>query len=156
MRVLGIDPGYDRLGVALIEKQNNQETVLFSTCIETDADTELAERLVTLGGELETILTTYQPELVGVETLFFNKNIKTALGVAHARGVILFLVKRAGIPILELSPQQIKVAVTGYGNSDKTAVTMMIKQLAANVPQHAHDDEYDAIAAGITALAHYR
>lgn len=156
MRVLGIDPGYDRLGVALIEKQNNQETVLFSTCIETNAATALADRLGTLGTALENILTIHQPDLLGVETLFFNKNIKTALGVAHARGVILFLAQRAGIPILELSPQQIKVAVTGYGGSDKTAVTMMIKQLAANVPPHAHDDEYDAIAAGITALAHYR
>lgn len=156
MRALGIDPGYDRLGVAIIERQADTDTVVFSTCIETDATADMPARLGTLGTELETILATYQPELVGVETLFFNTNIKTALGVAQARGVVLYLVSQRQLPIFELSPQAIKVALTGYGKSDKQAVTMMVRQLVQNVPETAHDDEYDAIAAGITALAHYR
>ena len=156
MRVLGIDPGYDRLGVAIVEKQADTETVVYSSCIETDANTDLATRLATLGTALEKVINTYNPELIGIETLFFNKNIKTALNVAHARGVVLYIAGQKKLSIIELSPQQIKVAVTGYGNSDKTAVTTMVHQLANNVPNKAHDDEYDAIAAGITALAHYR
>lgn len=158
MRALGIDPGYDRLGVAIIEKPTGteKETVIFSTCVETDSSADLATRLVSLETELQQIIDTYAPEIIGIETLFFNKNIKTALKVAHARGVILHTAARAHLHIIELSPQQIKVAVTGYGNSDKHAVTTMVQQLADNVPKTAHDDEYDAIAAGITALAHYR
>lgn len=156
MRALGIDPGYDRLGVAVIEIEHDTETVLFSTCIETDATASIPERLTQLGSEMESIIQTHSPDILGIETIFFNKNIKTAIGVAQARGVVLYLACKAQLPIIELSPQQIKVAVTGYGNSDKTAVTMMVRQLARNVPINAHDDEYDAIAVSITALAHYR
>lgn len=156
MRALGIDPGYDRLGVAVIEIEHDTETVLFSTCIETDATATIPDRLAQLGSETESIIRTHSPDILGIETIFFNKNIKTAIGVAQARGVVLYLASQARLPIIELSPQQIKVAVTGYGNSDKAAVTMMVRQLARNVPTNAHDDEYDAIAVGITALAHYR
>lgn len=156
MRILAIDPGYDRLGVAVIEKQNQQEVVLFSTCIKSSATHTFSERLHTIGSELERIITNHQPTLLAVETLFFNKNVKTALQVAHARGVIMYVASTHKLAIMELSPQQIKVAVTGYGNSDKQAVTMMVKQLARNVPESVLDDEYDAIAVGITALAHYR
>ena len=154
MKVIGIDPGYDRLGVAIIEKQNGRETVLFSTCIETDKKQTLPERHKAAGDALQSILATYQPDLLGIETLFFNKNVKTAIGVAEARGVILYLAQAAGCRVVEVSPQQVKVAVTGYGKSDKEAVWTMVKRLAAGVPETALDDEYDAIAVGITALAH--
>jgi crossover junction endodeoxyribonuclease RuvC len=93
---------------------------------------------------------------VAVETLFFNKNAKTAIGVAQARGIIVFLGKQAGSDVREFGPQEIKVAVTGYGNSDKSAVISMVKRLIKNAPEVGHDDEYDAIAVGITALAHHR
>ncbi len=156
MRALGIDPGYDRLGVAVIEKINGTETVLFSTCIETPKTADLPDRLLAAGEALREIIATYEPTVVGVETLFFNKNVKTAIGVAQARGVILFLAKQAGCTICELSPQQIKVAITGYGNSDKQAVWEMTKRLVKHVPDSAHDDEYDAIAVGVTTLAHQR
>ncbi len=154
MKVLGIDPGYDRMGVAVLEKQDGREVLLHSDCILTNKNLALSERLFTLGTELSALLEKHRPEAVAVETLFFNKNIKTAIGVAEARGIIVYLAKKFGCVVYEYGPQEIKVAVTGYGNSDKTAVIMMVKKLVENVPETALDDEYDAIAVGITALAH--
>lgn len=156
MKVLAIDPGYDRLGMAVIEHGAGGENLLFSNCFLTDKNADLNDRLYTLGVECERILTLYKPEAVAIETLFFNKNIKTGIGVAQARGVIIYTAKKHGAVVYEFSPQEIKVAATGYGKSDKQAVIMMVKKLVKNVPENALDDEYDAIAVGITCLAHHR
>jgi crossover junction endodeoxyribonuclease RuvC len=156
MKVLAVDPGYDRLGVAVVEKQEGKETVVYSSCIETDKKTELNDRLHIVGSEFQKLLDEYSPDAVGIETLFFNKNVKTAIGVAQARGIIIYLAKSAGCAVFEHGPQEIKIAVTGYGKSDKNAVIDMVKRLVLNVPEKALDDEYDAIAVGITTLAHYR
>ncbi len=156
MRVLAIDPGYDRVGVAVLEKSAGKEILLYSTCIETLKTDDLSERLLQIGNAVTKIITEYSPTAVAIETLFFNKNIKTALGVAQARGVIIFLAKQAGCAVYEFGPQEIKIAITGYGKSGKDAIIAMVKRLIENAPQKALDDEYDAIAVGITAIAHYR
>jgi len=155
MKVLAIDPGYDRLGVAVMEYQADKEIIIYSTCIETDKKSELTERLYEIGKIVSTLLLKYKPDTVAVETLFFNKNIKTAIGVAEARGIIIYLAKQAKCQLYEFGPQEIKIAVTGYGKSDKQAVFAMIKRLLPDVPPKALDDEYDAIAVGITCLAQY-
>lgn len=156
MKVLAIDPGYDRLGIAVLEQKDGKETLLFSSCVETDKNADMPVRIEQVGKAISNALTEYAPDMVAVETLFFNKNIKTAIGVAQIRGVILFLAQSAGCTICEFGPQEIKVAVTGYGKSDKNAVIDMVKRLVKNAPKTALDDEYDAIAVGITAIAHYR
>lgn len=156
MRILAIDPGYDRVGVAILEKVAGADTLLFSTCITTSKTASLPERIFALGGELEEILKIHTPTMVALETLFFNKNIKTGIGVAEARGAILYIAQQYGCSVREFSPQEIKVAVTGYGKSDKAAVIQMVKRLLKNVPETALDDEYDAIATGLTCLAHHR
>ena len=155
MRVIAIDPGYDRLGVAIMENTSGTEVLLHSCCIESSRQEELPERLVVIGTEFVRLLKEYKPDAMGIETLFFNKNVKTAIGVAQARGVLLFLAKQASCVVYEFSPQQIKVAVTGHGNSDKKAVIDMILRLVKNAPAKALDDEYDAIAVGVTCLATY-
>lgn len=155
MKVLAIDPGFDRCGVAVLERENGRETVRYSNCITTNKSDTLAERLVTIGRAIEKILTEHKPDTVAIETLFFNKNITTAIGVAQARGAILYIAKKNNCTIYEFGPQEIKVAVTGYGKSDKTAVYDMIKRLVTNIPPKALDDEYDAIATGVTCLAHH-
>ncbi len=153
MRVLAFDPGYDRLGVAVMEKTNGKEILIHSECVTTDRTDTMPERLHIIGSRIETLTHEFHPDHVALETLFFNKNQKTAIAVAEVRGIILFLARKAGCSIAEFSPQEIKVAVTGYGKSDKSAVTGMVKRLVPNVPDTALDDEYDAIAVGITALA---
>ena len=155
MRVIALDPGYDRLGVAVMENTEGVETLLFSTCIESNRQDELPERLLTIGSAFQKLLKKYQPDAMGIETLFFNKNIKTAIGVAQARGTLLYLAKQSGCDVYEFGPQQIKTAVTGYGKSDKKAVIDMVMRLVKNAPEKALDDEYDAIAIGVTCLATY-
>lgn len=155
MRVLGVDPGYDRMGISVVESAKNQEVVVYSHCIETNSKDDIADRLLQIGITLQETIHTHQPDVVGIETLFFNKNVKTAIGVAQARGVLLYLARKNSLPVYEFGPQEIKVAITGYGNSDKTAVTTFLSHLVQNLPAHALDDEYDAIAVGVTCLAHY-
>ena len=156
MRVLACDPGYDRLGVAVLERVDGKEKLIYSTCVMTARDTSIPDRLGHIGAAISGLIQKYEPDAVAVETLFFNKNAKTAIGVAEARGVVVYLAKAAGCAVFEFGPQEIKVAVTGYGNSDKSAVIDMVRRLVPNTPEKAHDDEYDAIAVGITALAHHR
>jgi crossover junction endodeoxyribonuclease RuvC len=153
MRVIAVDPGYDRLGVAVLELRNGSEYILYSNCIETNKKSSVLERLFELGKEFEKILLKYQPDTFATETLFFNTNQKTAIGVAGARGVLIYLAQNAGCKVYEFGPQEVKIATTGYGKSDKKAVTDMILRLVANAPKTALDDEYDAIAVAVTCLA---
>ena len=155
MRVIGIDPGYDRLGVAVMEYENGKESLLYSTCIESSKYEELPDRLLTIGTRFTELVREFEPTALGIETLFFNKNAKTAIGVAQARGTLLYLARQANCTVYEFSPQQIKSAVTGYGNSDKKAVIDMVCRLVPGAPKKAHDDEYDAIAVGVACLATY-
>lgn len=155
MRVISIDPGYDRLGIAVMDNATGGDTLLYSGCIESSKTDDLPERLFVVGRAFDRLVAEYQPDTMAIETLFFNKNIKTAMGVAQARGLLLYIAKAANCRIYEFSPQQIKIAVTGYGNSDKQAVINMVTRLVPTAPKSALDDEYDAIAVGITCLASY-
>lgn len=155
MRVISVDPGYDRIGVAILEYVAGKEKLIYSNCIQTDKSQTLLDRLYDMGQQFSSLLQTYKPDTLGIETLFFNTNQKTAIGVAQARGIIIYLAQEAGCQVFEFGPQEIKVAVTGYGKSDKQAVIDMVLRLIPHAPQKALDDEYDAIAVGITCLAHY-
>lgn len=155
MRVIGIDPGYDRMGVAVVEYKNGKEQLVYSTCLETDRSLNLNQRLYELGNDFLAILKKFKPDTAAIETLFFNQNQKTAIGVAASRGVITYLAQQEGCQVYEFGPQEIKVAITGYGKSDKAAVLSMLEQLIKPLPKNALDDEYDAIAVSITCLAHH-
>jgi len=155
MRVISVDPGYDRLGVAVIEYQAGKEHLVHSRCILTDKTQPLLDRLKDIGQQYEEVVRQYSPDTLAIETIFFNQNQKTAIGVAQARGIIIYLSQKAGCTVFEFGPQEVKVAVTGYGKSDKAAVIDMVTRLVKNAPKNALDDEYDAIAVGITCLAHF-
>lgn len=156
MRVLAVDPGYDRLGLAVMDKINGQEVLVYSCCIETNKKESIAKRLHQIGEAFENLILEYKPDQVAIEKLFFNKNQKTAMAVAESRGVVTFLATRNNCEVVEFGPGEIKVAVTGYGSSDKRAVMEMLKRLVPNLPDTALDDEYDAIAVAVTALAQAR
>ena len=157
-RILGIDPGYERLGIAVLEKdkQGDRERVLFSECFKTSAKFEFSERLNLIGEEVKKIIKKYKPEILSIETLFLNTNQKTVMRVAEARGVVIYEAAQAGLKIFEASPPQIKIATTGYGKSDKTQIIKMIKMLVKIDNSKTSDDELDAIAIAITAFAHIR
>src|SRR5262245_14856941 len=124
-RVLAIDPGFDRVGTAVLEKNE----VLFSTCIETNRKLTHEERLLEIGENIKRIIKKWKTTYLSIETLFFNKSVNNALKVSEARGVILYEAAQAGLEVEEYSPQAIKIAVTGYGKADKKQVEMMVKKL---------------------------
>lgn len=156
MRILSIDPGYDRIGVAVMEKNDGKDVCIFSTCIQTDRTLNHADRIFFVGNAIRVLIVEHMPTHFAIEKLFFNKNQKTAMAVAEARGAMMYLAHEYSLAIHEYGPQEIKVAMTGYGKSDKNAVQDMIMRLVLNAPIKAIDDEYDAIAVGVTCLAHLR
>lgn len=155
VRILGIDPGFDRIGLCVVEKENNKETLLFSSCVVTSKKDSFEARLTTLAKELLVVLTNYKPQELAIEKLFFAKNQTTAIQVAEARGVLLYLCHTHGLSIHEYSPPQIKMAVTGYGNASKADITSMVpKILGKSLSKKLLDDELDAIAIALTHSAH--
>ena len=154
-RILGIDPGVERLGIAILEKNKSdkKETVLFSECFKTSAKLEFNERLVLIGDEVKKIIKKYKPEILSIETLFLNTNQKTVMHVAEARGVVIYESACSGLKIFEASPPQIKIATTGYGKASKEQVMKMVKILVDLDKNKTSDDELDAIAIALTAFA---
>lgn len=156
MKILGIDPGFERLGVAILEKNpgDKNEKVIYSECFKTSAKLEFADRLKLIGEEVNTVIKKYKPEMLAIETLFLTTNQKTVMHVAEARGVVIYEAIKAGLKIFEASPPQIKIATTGYGKADKEQVMRMVKMLVKIDTTKKSDDELDAIAIAITGFAH--
>ena len=165
MRVLAFDPGYERLGAAVLERPTAQagtsakETVLHSECVRTSGQLPFPERLGLLGKAVDRLISEFQPTAMALEKVYFEKNAKTAMHVAEVRGMLIHHAHVQGLVLFEYTPQEIKVAVTGYGASSKRAVADMVERLVVfpsrldkELPKRL-DDEVDAIAVGITCLA---
>jgi len=154
MRVLAIDPGYERLGIAVLEKKaGGKEQLIFSECFQTPKTDEFINRLHAVGVELRNIIKEYSPQGIAIESLFFTNNQKTAMHVAEIRGVIIYEAMNYQLHFAEYTPAQIKNAVTGDGRADKKQIFSMVKRLVKINKEIKFDDEYDAIAIGITFLA---
>lgn len=154
MKTLAIDPGYDRIGVAVVEKENNKEVVLFSVCVTTDKTKTIHERIFDACTQIETIILAHTPNRFAIEQLFHTNNTKTVMGVSEARGACMYLAHKHKLIVSEYTPSQIKNATTGYGKATKQQVHDMVHRLV-RLPKHVtQDDEIDAIAVGITDLAH--
>lgn len=155
-RIIAVDPGVGRVGVAVLEKRAGKEVLLYSDCSETGKEISQAERLNLVREGLKKTINRFKPEALVIEALYFSKNKKTALMVAEGRGAILGLAGESGLPVFEYAPAQVKIAVTGHGGSDKKQVQDMVRRiLKMNVAKRI-DDEYDAIAIGLTHLAVHR
>lgn len=154
MKILGIDPGVERVGIAVIEKTGAKETYIYSECFKTSSKLPHSKRIALIGEEIEKIISDYKPTGLAIEKLFFEKNTTTAMSVAEARGVIIFVAEKFSLNIFEYTPLEIKVAVTGYGKSDKKAVMAMVPRLIKLPDSKMIDDEMDAIAVAITCFAH--
>lgn len=150
MRILGIDPGSSRMGYGVIEETPAGVTLIAYGVLE-NKERELQAKLMSLSQALKTLLIKHSPDLVGIEKLFFSKNRKTALEVAHARGVIVAQLAGAGLLVREFSPGEIKQAVTGYGAADKEMVRKMVCKILGKDELKGLDDAIDAIAAALTA-----
>ncbi len=154
MRVLAIDPGYGRVGFAVLEKElRGKHTVLHSSCFTTSKGTPFPERLKEVGDETLRLINKYLPDSCAIEKLYFTANQKTAMAVSEARGVFLYLAAKMKLSVYEYTPLQIKSAVTGDGHGDKRQVAFMVGKLVDITKPIQYDDEYDAIAIAITCMA---
>ncbi len=156
MRVLAIDPGYGRCGVSVVEKKSGKEMLIYSACIETSASANFPERLLHVVDECERLMKKYRPGAVALEKLFITKNQKTAMRVAEVRGALINAAASAGLLVFEYTPGEVKSAAASNGKADKQAVIKMLHALIKIEKEIKHDDEYDAIAIGITHLARHR
>ena len=146
---MGIDPGTAATGYGLIKKLPDKLKIIDYGCIKTEAKFSTAERLKKIDRQLTKLIKKYKPKRIAVEDIFFFKNLKTAVKVSQARGVILARAAQPKVSVIEYTPLQIKQAVTGYGRADKKQVQKMVKVILnlKKIPQP--DDAADALATAI-------
>ncbi len=144
--ILGIDPGYDRVGWCVLSTKGSMKTLVKSGCIQTQKTQSFTQRYQHIQTSLESILKEYHPTICALENLFFQNNAKTAMHVSEARGIILGILIQHTIPITEYTPLQIKSALTGNGRATKQEVARMIRLLTITKKLPKLDDEVDAIA----------
>ena len=154
-KIIAIDPGYDRCGVAIFS-YDTSATLLYSSCLTTSPKQSHAQRLKHIYEEVSKVIAEWKPDILAIETIFFSLNKKTVIKVSEARGVILLAAAHKALEILELSPQLIKLSTTGVGNSDKKAVQKMVAVLLKKDVSGCLDDEIDAMAIGLTACEELR
>ena len=150
MRILGIDPGFGRLGIGIVDVMQGRETWVYSECFETNTKDTFHIRLKSVGNKIRTLCEAWRPDSASVETLFFEKNQKTAMHVAEARGVIVYELLQNNVLVFEYSPLQVKMALTGYGKAEKSQVAFMTEKLLGLKNEKRIDDELDALALAIT------
>lgn len=156
MRILGIDPGYAIVGYGVIDYVGNKFTPVEFGAITTESNEPFSKRLSHIYNSLEKIINIHKPEYLSIEELFFNTNVKTAIAVGHARGVLILAAEQMGVPIFEYTPLQIKQAVTGYGRADKNQVQQMVKMFLGLQKVPKPDDTADALAVAICHAHSYR
>lgn len=153
MTILGVDPGTATTGYGIVRNSrgNSIECVSYN-CITTGKEKKPGERLVILEKELSRVLNEYKPDAVVVERLYFFKNLKSAMPVSEARGVILLAIAKKKLPVFELTPLQVKMAITGYGRADKKQMQRMVQQALKlpNIPKP--DDAADALGLAIAGI----
>lgn len=149
MRILGIDPGFAITGYSIIDYQGNKFKLIDSGAVTTKAGESFPLRLTKIYDDLSMIIDEYKPDAISVEELFFNNNVKTAINVAQARGVVLVVGCQKQIPTYEYTPLQIKQAVAGYGRADKIQVQKMVKAILNVEKLPKLDDTTDSMAVAI-------
>ncbi|MBU1091904.1 crossover junction endodeoxyribonuclease RuvC [Patescibacteria group bacterium] len=153
MIILGIDPGYGRLGCAVLKKESKQEELLDFFCIETNPKKTYYERILEITNKIEKTINEYKPDTLAIEKVYFTNNQKTALNVSEVKGVIIYLALKNGMEIHEYTPLEIKSAVCGYGKATKEQVKKMVALLLNVKEEIKNDDTIDAIAICLTCSA---
>jgi crossover junction endodeoxyribonuclease RuvC len=153
MIVLGIDPGTAALGYGLVELEPGRLRSVDFGCLVTSADLPLGDRLAAIHAKVAELIAEHRPALIGVERLFFSRNVQTAFAVGQARGVVLLAAAQARIPVREATPNEVKLAVAGSGSADKAQVQRMVATILGLKSLPQPDDAADALAMAI-CVAH--
>lgn len=146
MIILGIDPGTAATGYSLIKRNFKEIEILNFGCIKTDKSLPKDKRLKIIFNETSSLIKTYQPEILAIESLFFNKNIRTALSVGEAKGVILLAASLSNLKIVEYTPLQVKESLVGYGRATKKEIKEMVRIYFNLADERFSDDAADAVA----------
>jgi len=154
MRILGIDCGSARTGYGVIESDGRDHRMLVSGVICTNVRWPFEKRLLEIAGELRRLAHEYRPEFAAVEEVFHAVNAKTALKLAHVRGVALLAIAEAGIELAEYSPLEVKINVVGYGRAEKCQVQLMVQSLLGLSDAIASEDAADALAVALCHATH--
>lgn len=149
MLALGIDPGTAICGYGFVEYKGSRLIPHEYGAITTSPKARMQDRLMTLYDELDGLIKKYKPDVMGVEQLFFNRNVTTAIPVGQARGVVLLAAAKNNLELVERTPLQVKQAVTGYGKADKKQVIYMVTKLLHLPKTPSPDDVADALAVAI-------
>lgn len=149
MRVFGIDPGSTRTGYGCVDTDGTRHTLVICGALTPPANGTFAGRLHVIHDGLTRLLRETAPSCVVVESLFYARNVRSALQLGHARGVVLLAAEQCGLPVVEYSPAEIKVAVVGYGRADKGQVQQMVKLLLRLPDVPTPHDAADALAAAL-------
>jgi len=156
MFILGIDPGKAKLGWGVVEVGTSDLKCIDYGVIETSKELDDPERLKIIFNEMNSLMKRFKPDALAVETLYFFKNRKTAMGVAQSRGVVLLAGARKNLPLYEFTPLQAKMAITGYGRAEKKQVQEMVKKLLYMKDIPKPDDAADALAMAICCAREMR
>lgn len=151
--VLGLDPGTRRVGYGVIHREPRGYTLLATGILSVSATTNY-DALREIKEGVDALIQTHRPDRIGIERLFFAKNQTTAIAVAEARGVLLLAASEARVPVVELTPNEIKLAVSGYGGADKRAVAKMVRLLLGQPDLSVIDDATDALAIALATARH--
>lgn len=155
MRILGIDPGIGRTGWGVVEVQSAKCKAQNFGCFETEPNSYVPDRLEKIYDHIYELITTYKPQALAIEELFFNTNVTTAFTVGQARGVVLLAAAQKKLPIGIYTPLQVKMAITGYGRAEKAQIGQMVKVLLSLEKIPKPDDTADALAIALThAFSH--
>ncbi|MDP3784580.1 MAG: crossover junction endodeoxyribonuclease RuvC [bacterium] len=154
MKVLGIDPGIERLGWAVVDGDRKKFNYINSGVKKTLKTDSEEKRLLQIHDFLEELIAKERPECVTLEKVFFSKNVKTALVIGEVRGIILMLAAKHGAKVIQLGPGEIKLAIAGYGKADKKSVFAMLTLTLALPDKKILDDESDAIAIACSGVIH--
>lgn len=146
MIVLGIDPGTAALGYGIVERNGGRLREVDHGCLVTSPDLSLPERLLAIHSLVDELLSLHQPDLLGIERLFFSRNVQTAFAVGQARGVVLLAAAQHDTPVREATPNEVKSAITGYGAADKAQVQRMVQLVLGMSELPRPDDAADALA----------
>jgi crossover junction endodeoxyribonuclease RuvC len=152
MRAIGIDPGTATTGYGVVEESAGRLAPVAFGVVTTPAGSPMPERLLALHDEIIRLIALHAPESAAVESLFFQKNVRTALSVGQARGAILLALQQGGVPVSEYNPLEVKQAVAGYGGAEKRQVQKMVQTLLALKEIPRPDDAADALAVAICHL----
>jgi len=152
MLILGLDPGIERVGWGILRATKKELRALAWGRITTKKTTPFSKRLLAIAKELRVLIAQWKPECIAIEEIFFAKNLKTAIGVSHARGVLLLVSEEAHIPVVEFTPLQIKQTLTGYGRAEKHQIQVMLQTLMKIHIPRSDDDAADALAVAYTAF----